>query len=102
MQVSPKYPHKVSIKNHPNYRVVKVSDRQDPVGFVLPYANLVVPDKQVIRDLKDIIQLYQALKPDPFNYGSSSGYRKHSELPPLSEEPIEMNRISDLPLFKKS
>jgi hypothetical protein len=101
MQVSPKYPRKVSIKNHPNYRVVKVSDRQGQVGMVVPHANLVVPDKQAIHDLKDIIQLYQALKPEPFNYGSSSGYRKYPEPPPATGNPIEFDRIDDLPLFKR-
>ena len=101
MQVSLRNPSKVSIKNHPNYRVVKVSDRQGHVGFVLPHANRVVPDKRVIRDLKEIIQLYQALKPEPFNYGTSSSYRKHPVPPPLKEKPMEFDRIDDLPIFKK-
>jgi hypothetical protein len=50
---------KFSIKNHPNYRVVKVSSRQGNVVFVLPHANLVVPDREKIRDLSDLIQLYE-------------------------------------------
>ncbi len=62
MQVSLKNLPKTSIQSHPNYRVVQVSDRQGRVGMLLPHANLVAPDKQAIRDLKEIIQFYQRLK----------------------------------------
>jgi hypothetical protein len=61
MQLSFKIPQKVSIQNHPNYRVVQVSDRQGKVGMLLPHANLVVPDRRAIRNLKDIIHLYEQL-----------------------------------------
>lgn len=101
MQAYLKNPHKVSIKNHPNYRVVKVSDRQGNVGMVVPHANLVIPDKAVIHDLREIIQLYRVLKPETYNYGTSRGYRKYPEPPPLKEEPVESNRMNDLPLFGK-
>ena len=53
----------IGLENHPNYRVVQVSVRQGRVGMLLPHANLVMPDRQAIGDLKDIIQLYQKLKP---------------------------------------
>lgn len=54
-----KHPPHVSIKNHPNYRVVRVSARQGQVGMLLPHANLVVPDRTAIRDLKDVIRFYE-------------------------------------------
>lgn len=66
MQVSLKYPSKTSIKKHPNYRVVQVSRRQGSVGMLLPQANLVVPNKRTIRDLRDLIQLYKKLEAQPF------------------------------------
>ncbi len=61
MYLNFKNPPKTSIKNHPNYRVVQVSERQGQVGMLLPHANLVVPDKQAIRKLRDIIRLYERL-----------------------------------------
>jgi len=102
MQVSLRKSPRVCLENYPNYRVVQVSDRSGDVGMLLPHANLVVPDKRAIRNLKEIIQLYEKLKPsEPFNYGTSSGYRKYPKPPPLSEEPAEINRTDDLPLFGK-
>jgi hypothetical protein len=102
MQVSLKNHSKVSLEGHPNYRVVKVSDRQGSVPMLLPHANLVVPDKQAIRDLKDIILFYEKLKPpESFNYVSGSGYRKYPEPPQLKEKPIEFDRIDNLPLFER-
>jgi hypothetical protein len=61
MQFSLRNARTASIQNHPNYRVVKVSDRQGQVGMLVPYANLVVPDKRTIRSLRDIIRLYGQL-----------------------------------------
>jgi hypothetical protein len=61
MYLSLKNHPKVSIENHPNYRVVRVSARQGQVGMLLPHANLVVPDRRAIRDLKDIIRFYGKL-----------------------------------------
>lgn len=73
-----KNPPRNSIQQHPNYRIVKVSDRQGSVGMLLPHANLVVPDKRAVCDLKDIMHLYEKLKPsEPLNYGISSRYRKY-------------------------
>jgi hypothetical protein len=104
MQVGLKNPSKISLESHPNYRVVKVSNRQDPVGMLLPYANLVVPDKQAVRDLKEIIQFYEQLKPSkPFNDGlaraanQSHGATGASNAAPRSHQPA----VSDLPLFEK-
>ena len=103
MQVSLVNPPQISFQNHPNYRVVQVSERQGRAGMLLPHANLVEPDKRVVRDLKDIMHLYEKLRPaEPFNYGTTSGYRKYPEPPQPKEplKPIEFNKIDDLPLFK--
>ncbi len=54
-------PRLSTIEKHPNYRVVQVSNRAGEVGMLLPHANLVVPDRQSIRNLKEIIQLYEKL-----------------------------------------
>lgn len=61
MQLSFKIPLKSSIEDHPNYRLVQLSERQGQVGMLLPHANVVVPDKQAIRSLKEVIQLYRQL-----------------------------------------
>lgn len=79
MYVSLRNPHRISIQDHPNYRVVQVSDRQGQVGMLLPHANLVVPDRHAIQNLKQIIQFYAKLKPSPSK---------------------AFNHINDLPLFK--
>jgi len=63
MQAVLKVSPQIFIENHPNYRVVKVSERQGNVGMVLPHANLLVPDRQAIHDLKEFMRLYQKLKP---------------------------------------
>lgn len=65
MQVSLRTSPKTAIQKHPNYRVVSVSTRQGSVGMLLPHANLVVPDKQAVHDLKEILKLYEKLEPQP-------------------------------------
>lgn len=62
MQVNLTNPPKISFQNHPNYRVVQVSNRQGRVGMLLPHANLVVPDKRAAKSLRDIIQFYEKLR----------------------------------------
>lgn len=104
MQASLKNHPKTSIQNHPNYRVVQVSNRQGQVGMLLPHANLVVPDKHAVRELREIIQLYEQLKPsEPFNYGTSSKYRKQVWQDHAPNAPVQFREPSvyDLPLFKK-
>jgi hypothetical protein len=67
-----------------------------------PLQNIFIPDKRVMRRLKSIIAFYGKLpKSEPFNYGSSSSYRKYPEPPPSTGKPIEFNQIDDLPLFGK-
>jgi hypothetical protein len=67
-----------------------------------PLQNVFIPDKRTINRLKRIFAFYEKLpKSEPFNYGTSSSYRKHPEPPPSTQKPIEFNRIDDLPLFKK-
>lgn len=95
----------MSIEQHPNYRVVQVSDHSGDVGMLLPHANLVVPDKHTIRNLRDIIQIYEKLKPSKhFNYGTPSNYQKRvwqhytPTVPKINKEPS----VYDLPLLRNS
>ena len=69
MQVIHKNAPKVSLENHPNYRVIRVSDLHGQVGMLLPHANLVVPDKAAVRSLRDIIRIYRKL---PTNFYKSA------------------------------
>jgi hypothetical protein len=62
MQQAFKNPSRTSFENHPNYRVVQVSNRQGQVGMLLPHANLVVPDKRAIHNLREIIHFYEKVK----------------------------------------
>jgi hypothetical protein len=67
-----------------------------------PHQNFVVPDKRTINRLKRIFAYYDKLpKSAPFNYGTSSSYRKKPTPPALMGQPPEFNRIDDLPLFEK-
>jgi hypothetical protein len=101
MQASLKTPPKTTIESHPNYRVVNVSHRQGQVGMLLPHANLVVPDKASIHDFDEIIHLYEKLKFHPFNYGTSSGYRKYPDTQKTFQSPVLTDlSCRDLPLFQ--
>jgi hypothetical protein len=92
----------ISIENHPNYRVVQVSGRSGDVGMLIPHANLVVPDKWAIRNLREIIELYEKLKhSEPFNYGAMSAYARRSANHQEAIKPVQVNNLNDLPLFKK-
>lgn len=92
---------KTAIHNHPNYRIVHVSHRSGDVGMLLPHANLVVPDKQTVRKLGDIISLYEKLPLPRFNYGSTSSYERSPQVQPQPAQEIELNSIKGLPLFGK-
>jgi hypothetical protein len=92
---------KTSFQNHPNYRVVQVSNRQGRVGMLVPHANLVVPDKQAIRSLSEIIKLYEKLPERKREYGFSNGYCKYPEQRATPLASIDLNRTDDLPLFAK-
>jgi hypothetical protein len=101
MQQSLKNSPKTAIRTHPNYRVVQVSNQSGTVGMLLPHANIVVPDKQSIRRLGDIIALYEKLSARRFNYGSTSDYNaKTSHVQTQQVNPIELNSMKDLPLFR--
>lgn len=105
MQVSLKNSPKTSIENHPNYRGVQVSNQQGRVGMLLPHANLVVPDKKAIRELREIIQLYEQLKPsESFNSGTSSTYRKQvwENHRPNTPEKFGEPSVYDLPFLRNS
>jgi hypothetical protein len=92
---------RISFENHPNYRVVQVSGRSGEVGMLLPHANLVVPDRRAIRNLTEIIQLYERLKhADLLNYGATNAYARRPA-PQEVVKPVQANRMNDLPLFKK-
>jgi hypothetical protein len=101
MQARLNVPPKIAIQSHPNYRVVQVSPRQGQVGMLLPHANFVVPDKAAIRDLKDIIQLYEKLKPGLFADGRTSDYQTYRETTLTRGALIQSHRTDDLPLFAK-
>lgn len=97
MQVSLVSPPKIFARN-PAGRMVQISGSAGDIG---KYENVVVPDEQAIRHLRPVIRYMEKLKPKPLNYGTSSGYRKYPEPPPLRGEPIQFNRTDDLPLFEK-
>jgi hypothetical protein len=99
MQVSLNVSPKISIENHPNYRVVRVSDRQGQVGMLLPHANLVVPDRRAVRSLRDIIQFYEKLSARPPE--RERGYSNLLSQSTAPVKPIVFNRMDDLPLFAK-
>jgi hypothetical protein len=81
------------------YYAEKVAQSQQPQQ---PHQNFVVPNKRTINRLKHVIALYGQLpKSEPFNYGTSSTYRKKPVPPPSTQKPIEFNKINDLPLFQK-
>jgi hypothetical protein len=102
MPVSLKSHPQISIENHPNYRVVQVSGRSGDVGMLIPHANLVVPDKRAICNLSEIIQFYENLKhAEPFNYGTPNPYAGTQVLPREEIRPVRLNRVDDLPLFKR-
>ena len=72
--------------------------------MLLPHANLVVPNKQAIRNLEDIIQLYEKLRPEPFNYGSGSKYQNgKAQFDRRAAKPLPQldNPVFGLPLFEK-
>ena len=79
-------------------RMVQISGRAGEIG---KFENIVVPDENEIQHLRPFISYLERLKSDPFNYGTSSSYRKYPEPPPLSGKPVEFDRTDDLPLFEK-
>jgi len=97
MQVIPVNPPKIFARN-PAGRMVQIAGRAGDIGKI---ANFVVPDGREIQHLRPFISYLERLKSDPFNYGTSSGYRKYPEPPPLSGKPVEFDRTDDLPLFEK-
>src|ERR1700752_1972328 len=97
MQFSLVNPPKIFARNTSG-RMVQIAGRAGEIGRV---ENIVVPDDQEIQHLKPFIRYLAKLKSEPFNYGSSSGYRKYPEPPPATEDPIEFDRVDDLPLFKR-
>ena len=102
MQASLRSHPQISIENHPNYRVVQVSGRSGDVGMLIPHANLVVPDKRAIRNLSEIIQLYERLKQaEPFNYRAANSYVGGQVPPQEVIRSVRLDRVDDLPLFKK-
>jgi hypothetical protein len=92
--------HQFRIQDHPNFRVVQVSNRTGAVGMLLPHANLVVPDRRDVKRLHDIIELYDKLPAKQFDYGFTSTYhRSTTKNYPVQE--VEVASINDLPLFEK-
>jgi len=80
-------------------RMVQIAGRAGDVGRLTRF---VVPNEHEIQRLRPVITYLEKLKPsEPFNYGTSSSYRKYPEPPPLEGKPIDFNKIDDLPLFAK-
>jgi hypothetical protein len=101
MSVNLKTRSDVFFEKHPNFRIVQVSGRAGKVGMHLPHANLLVPDKDAIRNLSEIMELYKSLKLTAFNYGAGSDYERSGqpEVPnPKRKLPFEM--FEGLPLLE--
>lgn len=89
---------------YPHWKLSQVRGRAGDVGKILPHANLAIPNKRVINELKPAIAFTQQPQTKPFNYGTASSYRKFPELlePSQTTLPTDFNRVDDLPLFKKT
>lgn len=84
----------------PCWQIRQIQGHPGDIGKVRPHANLAVPSKQERDELEPAVAYAEKLE-KPFNYGTSSSYRKYSEPPQEAVEPIEINKTDDLPLFEK-
>lgn len=82
----------------PHGRMVQIAGHPGDVGRL---DNIVVPTKQEIRRLRPVVSFIEKLKPQPFNDGTTSRYRKHLEQSQPPVFPIPYNRFDNLPLFRK-
>jgi len=78
--------------------MVQIAGRAGDLG---KFDNVVVPAEQEIRRLRPALSYFGKLKPTPFNYGTGSGYHKYPEPKREPAEPVQLDRLDDLPLFKK-
>jgi hypothetical protein len=86
---------------YPHWIINQIKGRAGEIGKIRPHANLAIPAKRETEQLRPVVAYAETLpKSEPFNYGTSSSYRKHPEPPPSIEKSIEFNKTSDLPLFK--